>query len=328
MTQPQQVILAGGNGYIGGATAYALREAGFKPIILDNFSTSQKGALAAFPVYEVDLNDWDSVQKAVHTLGPITAVFHFAAKALVPESFRIPEQYFLNNLGTARTVAELAKAFGIPFVIHSSSCAVYGNPQNNPITEQFPLKASSPYGETKIQAEAIFNTFQKDGHFKALNLRYFNPAGSYLKHSWGENHDPETHLIPNIVKSALTNQPVRLYGDSYPTPDGSCIRDFIHIVDLASAHVLALQAFLTKKELPQALNIGRGRGNSVLEVIQTAEKVVGKRIAIRVEPNRPGDPAQLVADNRTMLNTFNWRPEKTLEEMIKDDWTWRSSLVK
>lgn len=328
MIQPQQVILAGGNGYIGGATAYALQEAGFNPIILDNFSTSQKGVLKAFRVFEVNLTDWESVHKIMNSLGPITAIFHFAAKALVPESFRIPEQYFQNNLGTSKVVAELAKTYHIPFVIHSSSCAVYGSPRHTPITEQSELKASSPYGETKIQSESILNSFHQEGHFKALNLRYFNPAGSYLKYSWGENHEPETHLIPNVVKAALRNQPVNLYGDAYPTPDGSCIRDFIHIVDLAAAHVLSLQALLAKKDLPQAVNIGRGQGNSVLEVIQTAEKVIGKKIIVSVQANRPGDPAELVADNRSMLKILNWRPKRTLEEMIKDDWTWRSSLVK
>lgn len=323
-----KVILAGGNGYIGGTTAFALKEAGFLPVILDNFSSSRKGVLKGFEILETDLTDLLQVRSAFEKIGPVVGVIHFAAKALVPESFKIPGQYFKNNLVSAINLAEICVERDISIFLHSSSCAVYGVPKKLPISENNVLSASSPYGDTKIMVEILLNRYHQMNKLKVVNLRYFNPAGAWTQYNWGETHEPETHLVPNLIKAALQNQPVSLFGNQYSTPDGSCIRDFIHVVDLAEAHVRTLNLALQGKDMPPCINIGRGQGNSVLEVIQTAEKVIGKKIQVKIEPARRGDPPELVADSTLMRETLNWAPNRDLFKMIQDDWTWRSSLVK
>ncbi|NBT58320.1 NAD-dependent epimerase/dehydratase family protein, partial [bacterium] len=264
MRNSPKVILAGGNGYIGGTTAFALKEAGFEPIILDNFSTSIRGALKGFEVIETDLTDLPQTQHAFKKIGQAAGVIHFAAKALVPESFKIPGHYYSNNLLSALNLAETSKSFGVPIFLHSSSCAVYGIPKQIPIPETSNLEASSPYGDTKIMAEVLLNRYHHMNCLRVVHLRYFNPAGAWPKYGWGEAHEPETHLIPNLVSAALQNRPVSLFGNQYPTPDGSCIRDFIHVIDLAEAHVKTLQAMLQGLNVPLRINVGRGVGSSVL----------------------------------------------------------------
>ncbi len=328
MIPDSKIILAGGNGYIGGTTAFCLKESGYNPIVLDNFSTSQKGALKEVPVFDVDLTDLKATSDCFKKIGPVSAMIHFAAKALVPESFEIPELYFRNNLISSFNLAELAASFGIPVLVHSSSCAVYGTPEQIPISEGAPLRASSPYGDTKIMVETFLNRYCQVKNIKLLNLRYFNPAGAWTQHSWGESHTPETHLIPNINRSALTGEPVWVYGDAYPTPDGSCIRDFIHVVDLAKAHVIALETLSAGIHLPLSLNVGRGMGSSVFEVIETARRITGKKIPVVIKPPRAGDPPRLIADSSQMEQKLGWKPEKSLEQMIEDDWIWRTSSIK
>jgi len=322
------VVLAGGNGYIGGTTAFALQEAGFVPVIIDNFSTSKKGSLKGFEILEADLTDFSKTKSALNKIGPVAGIIHFAAKALVPESFEIPGLYFKNNLISTANLADLSVELQIPIFIHSSSCAVYGVPKTVPISENSTLQASSPYGDTKIMAEILLDRYRQMEKLQVIHLRYFNPAGAWPKYSWGEAHDPETHLIPNLISSTIKNEPVSLFGDQYSTPDGSCIRDFIHVVDLAEAHVKTLQMLLAGKPMPPCVNIGRGEGSSVLQVIKTAEKVLGKKIQVKIEPAREGDPPELIADVRLMKSVLNWMPTKTLSNMIEDDWTWRASLVK
>ncbi|MFM8270282.1 MAG: UDP-glucose 4-epimerase GalE [Pseudomonadota bacterium] len=322
------VVLAGGNGYIGGTTAFALREAGFRPVIIDNFSTSKKGTLKGFEIFETDLTDFEETKSTLKEIGAVAGIIHFAAKALVPESFEIPGTYFKNNLLSAINLAEIAVELGVSNFIHSSSCAVYGIPKNVPILETSLSSANSPYGDTKIMAEILLNRYQQMRKLNVIHLRYFNPAGAWTQHSWGEAHDPETHLIPNIILAALKDRPVSLFGNQHPTSDGSCVRDFIHVVDLAEAHVKSLQLMLQGNNMPLCLNIGRGEGYSVLQVIETAQKVIGKKIQIKLEPAREGDPPQLVADSSLMKQILNWFPKRELSTMIQDDWTWRSSIVK
>ena len=322
------ILLAGGNGYIGCTTAFALKEAGFNPVILDDFSTSKSEAQRTFKVHEVDLTDISKARALLKSLGPVESIVHFAARALVPESFQAPGLYYRNNLITTANLAELAVELGISTFVHSSSCAVYGTPEQIPIRETSPLKASSPYGDSKIMAEMILNRFQQMGNLRVLNLRYFNPAGAWSKYGWGEAHDPETHLIPNVLIAALKDLPVSVFGSNYETPDGTCIRDFIHVVDLAEAHVKAIQALQNRESVPLCLNVGTGQGFSVLEVIRMAEKVTGKKIKISFKPPRPGDPPHLVADNQQMVDFLGWRPSRSLQNMIEDDWTWRTSNIK
>lgn len=324
----KKIILAGGNGYIGGTTAFALKEAGFVPVILDDFSTSKPKAQNEFEIHEVDLTNISQTRTVLKRVGPVESIVHFAARALVPESFQVPGLYYRNNLLTTANLAELAGELGISTFVHSSSCAVYGTPEQIPIRETSLLRASSPYGDSKIMAEMILNRYHQMGPLKILNLRYFNPAGAWSKYHWGESHDPETHLIPNVLISALNKHPVSVFGNNYDTPDGTCIRDFIHVVDLAEAHIRAIRALQSKKEIPLCLNIGTGRGSSVLEVIRTAEEVTGRKIEISFKPPRAGDPPHLVADNHQMIEFLGWRPSRSLRNMIEDDWTWRTSKIK
>jgi len=328
MKHAPTILLSGGNGYIGGTTAYALREAGFLPVIIDNFSTSKKGLLKNFNVIEADLAHLQSIRSHMEALGPISGIIHFAARALVPESFQKPGEYFRNNLISTFNLAEVASELKVPAFVHSSSCAVYGVPEMTPIAESAELAAHSPYGDTKILAETLLNRYHQENLLKVLHLRYFNPAGAWPKYGWGESHDPETHLIPNVVRAAILNQPVTVFGNRHPTPDGTCIRDFIHVIDLAQAHVLALQALLSNQALPLCLNVGTGRGTSVLEVIQVAQEVLGQKISIQMEPARPGDPPILVAEARQIDQKLRWIPKRTVREMIEDDWRWRTSIVK
>lgn len=325
MKDSPNIVLAGGNGYIGGTTAFALRDSGFRPFIFDNFSTSKKGALASFEVINVELLRKDEVRTAFRKLGAISGIIHFAAKALVPESFQHPYQYFENNLMSSLVLVDLAKEFGIPVFIHSSSCAVYGIPQIVPIPENAPLMGHSPYGTTKVLSELLLNSYATLGNPKICHLRYFNPAGADLKNHWGEKHEPETHLIPNLVQAAIAEKEFFIFGDEYSTPDGTCVRDFIHVSDLAEAHVRTLQALLKEIPLPQSINIGTGKGTSVREVVQTTEKVFKKPLRVSFKPPRPGDPPQLVAETSLMRKHLNWEPKKSVEQMIFDDWSWRIS---
>lgn len=322
------VVLAGGNGYIGGTTAFALKEAGFLPVIIDNFSTSKKGILKGFEIIEADLTDSSQTLSKLKKIGPISGIIHFAARALVPESFERPGIYFRNNLISTANLAEIAVELGVANFIHSSSCAVYGVPQVTPIPETSLLRASSPYGDTKIMAETLLNRYHQMQKLKVVHLRYFNPAGAWTKYAWGEAHEPETHLVPNLVLAAIQNRVFSIFGNQHSTPDGSCIRDFIHVVDLAEAHVKTLQLLQSEKVMPLCLNVGRGQGCSVLQVIKTAEEALGKPIQVKIEPPREGDPPQLVADSNLMKKVLNWTPRRDLSEMIQDDWSWRSSIVK
>lgn len=328
MATESKIILAGGNGYIGGTTAFALKEAGFNPIILDNFSTSRKGALSEFDIYETDLRDIHSTREIFRKLNPVSGIIHFAAKALVPESFQKPRDYFENNLMSTLNLAELAKEFQVPAFIHSSSCAVYGLPFKTPIPEDSALHGNSPYGDTKILAESLLNSYSKLRSISLCHLRYFNPAGADLLHSWGELHEPETHLIPNLVRTALNEEVFPIFGNQYPTPDGTCIRDFIHVMDLAEAHVLTLQRLLQGNALPRSINIGSGKGTSVGEVVKIAEQVLKKPISVEIKAPRAGDPPELVSETSLMRQHLQWEPQRSVAQMILDDWSWRQIQVK
>jgi len=328
MQTAKTLILAGGNGYIGGTTAFALKEAGFSPIILDDFSTSSRSRLTPFDIFEVDLRNKELVRAVMLKVGPLAGIIHFAAKALVPESFSNPYQYFENNILSSLNLADLAKELKVPVFIHSSSCAVYGIPDEVPIRETESLEGNSPYGDTKILSEILLSRYSSLGNFRLSHLRYFNPAGADLKNQWGEQHDPETHLIPNVVKAALKDEPLFIYGNQYPTSDGTCVRDFIHVKDLAEAHVRTLKLLLSGRDVPQCINIGSGTGTSVGEVIRIAGQVFGKSLRTEVKPARPGDPPQLVAETSLMRRHLTWEPQLSVAQMILDDWSWRCSLVK
>lgn len=314
----ETIFLTGGAGYIGTCTAATLSRAGYEPILLDNFSTSPRGK-RPFACHEIDLCDTTATRETWKRLPKPAAVIHFAARALVPESCENPEIYFRNNFGSALNVVALALESGCP-VLHSSSCAVYGVPEKVPIPETAARAPVSPYGETKVMVENLLHQFRIWKGLRSLNLRYFNPAGAVQwKGSWlGETHEPETHLVPRMVASIRAGQKVAIFGKDYPTPDGTCVRDFIHIEDLAEAHLSALQFLFKTPEdsLPPAINVGGGTGTSVLQASMTAKRALGCEVEVEVQPRRPGDPPILVADTALATHRLGWKPKRTLDEMI------------
>ncbi len=319
----KRVAVTGGAGYIGRCTAEVLKDQGYQPILIDNFSAGRRAVVGELTCFDVDLTNRENTIAAFKKMGVLEGVIHFAAKALVGESVERPEEYFRNNILATLNVAEATSVCGSPPLVHSSSCAVYGIPKSLPITEATPLGPVSPYGETKRIAEQILTQYVNHRQLRVLNLRYFNPAGSIKGATLGEAHDPETHLIPNVVLAHLDKKAVTIFGTDYPTPDGTCIRDFIHIEDLVNAHLAAIQ-FLSKQEqaIDLALNLGAGKGSSVKEVIRTCEEVVGAPIQVVEEARRPGDPPELVASIAKAREILQWEPKRSLKEMLSDHVAW------
>ena len=313
------ILVAGGAGYIGSITAELLVEAGYRVVVYDNLSRGYRQAVPEGAIFvQADLSD-SEVLKAVFSEYGVDTVMYFAAHSLVGESMQKPELYFQNNVATGLRVLEAMRERNVGHLIFSSTCAVYGIPEKVPITEDCPTAPISPYGETKLMFERAGFWYSKIHGIRFTSLRYFNAAGATAKR--GEDHRPETHLIPIILEVAAGKRPhLEIFGDDYPTPDGTCIRDYIHVVDLAKAHILALE---DTGERYRIYNLGSGRGYSVREVLSAAEKVVGKKIPAKVGARRPGDPPKLIADNTKISRELGWKPEKTLEDMIADAWAWR-----
>ncbi len=317
-----KVILTGGAGFIGGAAAFVLDREGFEPIVVDDYSTSRPNKKFPFRVHEVDLKNRAAVDKLWEQLGTVFGVIHLAARALVPESVAKPGLYFENNVLAALNVAEASLKHGTRLFVHSSTCAVYGTPVQVPIPEGHPMAPLSPYGESKWMVERMLASYEKTLGLKPLNLRYFNPAGAIAGGKWGESHEPETHLIPNVVRFGVEGKDIPVYGNDYDTPDGTCIRDFIHVEDLAMAHVVALKYLEATAAPAKAINVGSGRGYSVGEVISAASKVIGKELQAEFHPKRPGDAPRLVADASLMKKELGFHPKGTLETMVRTQWEW------
>jgi len=328
-TSTKTLFLTGGAGYLGKCTAAHLVERGYQVFLLDDYSTSRPLKNSPFTVVEVDLTDREALGKAWKGLPKPDGIIHFAARALVPQSCEDPGLYFRVNLGSANNVAELASETGSVF-LHSSSCAVYGVPETLPLTENSPRRPISPYGETKKMVEDILEQYRIWKKLTSLSLRYFNPVGAiHWKGVWlGEAHEPETHLVPLVVRALMSNEKVVVFGDDYPTPDGTCVRDFIHVADLAEAHGAALEyLFRTPStDLVPALNVGGGRGVSVLEIAQAAMAALGVQSTVEKRPRREGDPAELVADTSQSQKVLNWKPRRTLKEMIESHFQYLQSL--
>lgn len=324
-----RVLITGGAGYLGRITAEIFSRQGYDPILVDNFSTSKKPKDCRFPLYEVDLVDLEATRAAWKKAGPCVGVVHFAARALVPESCEKPELYLRNNLFATLNAAQASVEYDVGCFVHSSSCAVYGIPTKVPIREDHPPSPITPYGNSKFLGERILDDLAKYRGLKVLNLRYFNPSGALDGGKLGEAHDPETHLIPNVVKAVREGKPLFLHGVEYPTPDGSCVRDFIHVEDLAEAHVAAMK-FLERAEKgsSQPMNLGTGKGSSVKEIIAAAERVLGKKVPFEIKPPRPGDPPELVADPSRAQKLLGWRTKRSLDDMIGSHFAWMEGSVR
>jgi UDP-glucose 4-epimerase len=318
-----RVLVTGGAGYIGSVSVEALLAADHEPIVVDDASTGHAAAVPkGVPFLRQDYTD-EGATAAVLKAHGIEAILHCAARSLVGESVRDPSRYFRQNVAGGIALLEAARAEGVRRFVFSSTAAVYGTPDATPIPEDAPLRPINPYGETKRIVEAALDWYGRAYGLRSVSLRYFNAAGA--SETSGEDHDPETHLIPNVLAAAEGRQPLTLFGDDYPTPDGTPIRDFVHVLDIAEAHVRALEA--TEPDDAGGLlvcNLGSGAGFSVREVLAAAEAVVGRAIAVRVGPRRPGDPPILVARVDRARELLGWTARHgTLQAMIESAWEWR-----
>ena len=318
------VLVTGGAGYIGSHAARALRRSGYEVIVYDNLSTGFRRLAQGFELVEGDIAD-DSKTRPV--LARVDAVMHFAAHAYVGESVENPRKYFQNNFVGALNLLNSALDAGIRRFVFSSTCAVYGLPEQIPIAEQTPREPVSPYGASKLAFENALQAYDRAYGLRSVRLRYFNAAGADESGETGELHDPETHLIP-LALGACTDKgrELQIYGTDYPTPDGTCVRDYIHVNDLADAHVRALQYLERNDERNDgdslALNLGTGRGYSVLEVIQAAENATGRPVRRKIGPRRPGDPPVLVADPSKAQRVLGWTAKRNLADIVSSAWTW------
>jgi UDP-glucose 4-epimerase len=315
-----RVLVTGGAGYVGSVAVEALLAAGHEVVVLDDLSSGHKAALPSAVASEAaTLGDAGTVREILERQRT-EAVLHCAARSLVGESIADPAGYYRDNVVAGMTLLEAMRATGVRRLVFSSSAAVYGVPAATPVTEDAPLAPISPYGETKRTFEAMLGWYGRAYGLRSISLRYFNAAGATAVN--GEDHDPETHIIPNLAAAALGVREVVLFGDDYPTPDGTPIRDYIHVADLADAHLLALDA-TAQGDGAEAYNLGSGRGFSVREVLGAAEAVVGRPIPHRVGPRRAGDPPVLVASSERIWSALGWRARRgSLEEMVGSAWAW------
>lgn len=317
------VLVTGGAGYIGSHTAKALHRAGFTPIVLDNLSMGHAWAVKWGPLVQADLADRGALFSAMRA-HRVEAVIHFAASAYVGESMQNPAKYFRNNVTGTLNLLEAMQEAGVRHLVFSSSCATYGIPQELPIPEEHPQQPINPYGESKLMGERLLRWFGECHGLGWVALRYFNAAGADPEGELGEEHEPETHLIPLVIGAALgVRGPVQVFGTDYPTPDGTAIRDYIHVSDLAQAHVRALE-YLVQGGASQAFNLGTGVGHSVLEVIRAVERLGGRQVPFEEAPRRPGDPPVLVARAQKAASELGWKACFGPEEIIRTAWRWHS----
>ena len=317
-----RVLVTGGAGYIGSHTAKALARAGHEVVVLDNFSAGHRWAVKWGPCVEGDLADPAVVKSALKAYG-IDAVMHFAASIQVGESVRDPKKYFWNNVvNTLRLLDAMIEA-GVAHIVFSSSAAVYGNPEKVPIPEEHPARPVSPYGDTKLMMERALEHYGAAYGVRWMALRYFNAAGADPEGELGEEHEPETHLIPLVIRAALGRSPhVEVYGTDYPTPDGTALRDYIHVADLADAHVKALE-YLARGGESRALKLGTGQGHTVREIIAAVAKLRGGPVPTRDAPRRAGDPPALVADPTQAMGFLKWKPRcSDLATIVESAWKW------
>jgi UDP-glucose-4-epimerase GalE len=313
------VLVVGGAGYIGSHVARALRRSGYDVIIYDNLSTGHRRLADGFELVVGDIGD---AAKLTSVLARADAVMHFAAHAYVGESVENPRKYFRNNVESALCLLNATVDTGIRRLVFSSTCAVYGIPAKVPITEDNPREPVNPYGTSKLFFEHALEAYDRAYGLKSARLRYFNAAGADESGEIGELHEPETHLIPLALAAAAPGSAqLQVFGSDYPTPDGTCIRDYIHVNDLADAHVRALQR-LEKGGESMALNLGTGRGHSVLEVIRATEAAVGRPVRRQIGPRRAGDPPMLVANPSKAEKKLGWKAKSTLSDIVATAWAW------
>ncbi len=319
------ILITGGAGYIGSHCALYLKKAGYDLVVLDNLSEGHQEALQTDNFCHVDLADISSL-KEVFKKYPIKAVIHFAASCYVGESVSKPQKYYRNNVVNTLNLLDTMIESNVKNIVFSSTCATYGNPEYTPIDENHPQNPINTYGTTKLMIEKILEDYDRAYGLKYKTLRYFNAAGADNSRDIGESHNPETHLIPLILEIASgKREKIKIFGNDYDTPDGTCIRDYIHVNDLSSAHKLALEKLLAGSD-SNFYNLGTGKGISVQEIINISEKVTGKTIKKEFAQRRPGDPPILFADNKKARLELNWTPEyNKIDDIISTAWNWEQN---
>lgn len=336
----KKILVTGGAGYIGSHAVVELFQAGYQPVIIDNFSNSQESALAgiesilgaAVPVYRIDCADAAALRGVFQAEKDIQGVIHFAAYKAVGESVAEPLAYYRNNVGSLLTLLTVMPEFGVESLVFSSSCTVYGIPDALPVTEATPTKkATSPYGNTKQMCEDILTDVAGAGGPRTILLRYFNPIGAHTSAKIGELPlGVPNNLVPFITQTAAgIREKLTVYGTDYDTPDGSCVRDYIHVVDLAKAHVVAVRRLVENRvaERVETFNVGTGRGNTVLEVVRTFEAVSGQKLNVQLGPRRPGDVPAIYADATKAAAELGFKTETSLADSLASSWKWQLSLA-
>lgn len=312
-----KILVTGGAGYIGSITTRHLLDRGFEVLVVDDLSRGHRENVAPERLHVHRLQDTDALTKL---LAGVDAVVHFAAYIAVGESAREPELYYSNNVGGSVSLFEAMARAGVKKLVFSSTAAVYGNPAHVPIPEDAAFAPVSPYGESKAMVEKILGELDRYKGVRSIALRYFNACGGEPEAGLGEMHHPETHLIPLLLDAAVSGKPIQIFGNDYPTSDGTCVRDYIHVSDLAEAHVAALNHLLAGGASAQ-FNVGTGTGFTVMDVLRAVERVTGKTVPYNIAGRRDGDPAELVADSTRLRNALGWKPVRSdLETIVKDAW--------
>ena len=313
--------MTGGAGYVGSHAAKALRDAGYRVVLFDNLKAGHREAALGLPLVEGDVQDTSAVRSVIREYG-ISAVMHFAAMVSVGDSMREPAEYYRQNVGGALSVLDAMMSESVQRFVFSSTAAVYGDPIETPITEEHPTQPINVYGETKLVIERAIPYYEKAYGLKSIRLRYFNAAGADPDGCLGEDHNPEIHLIPRVIKSTLGGPSFEIFGQDYSTPDGTCVRDFVHVSDLANAHVLSVGA-LESGGRSTVYNLSNGNPHSVRDVISTVEAVTGRSVRWSSGGRRSGDPAVLFASSEKIRHELGWKPMyPDLESMVETAWNW------
>lgn len=322
MNKKTNVLVTGGAGYIGSHTAKALHAQGYTPVVFDNLSFGHKDFVKWGPFIEGDVLDTEKLITVLREYN-IQDVIHFAAFAYVGESVENPGKYYRNNVAGSLSLLQAMQKADSRRIVFSSTCATYGQPKRQPIAESENQNPINPYGQSKLMVESMLKDFAKAHSIKSVALRYFNAAGADPEAEIGERHSPETHLIPLAIQAALGCGPhLKVFGKDYATADGTCLRDYIHVQDLANAHIISLKHLHSKSSGFEAFNLGSGKGSSVLEVIAEVERELDKKVPYEIVNRRPGDPAELVADPKLAKKTLGWKCQYSLKEIISHACRW------